>query len=194
MGDEEHLIKLMVQYQSGRPEAFEEFYRLVKPKLHQYLIVKSLDRTLAEDLLQETFLQIHRSRRTYLPGKPVNPWIFSIAHHVYLNDRRSRIKRKTREEAIEDHITDLPVPQNIETAVETDSLKKAMVGLPPEQRESILLHHYWGFSFREIGRILGIQTITAKLQAHRGLLKLRENLKLKTVTETKRNNNYLKGV
>ena len=189
MDDEDHLIELMVQYQAGREEAFEEFYSLVKPRLHRYLIVKSLDRQLAEELLQETFLQIHRSRRTYFPGRPVTPWIFSIAHHVYLNDRRSRTKRRTREEALEDHIIDLPVPSNIEAAVETDSLREAMAKLPPEQRESILLHHYWGFSFREIGRAVGIRTITAKLRAHRGLLKLREYLKLNKVTENRRNNN-----
>ena len=84
----------------------------------------------------------------------------------------------------------MPVPSNLEAEVEIDDIKKAMVELPPEQRESILLHHYWGFSFREIGRTLGIQTITAKLRAHRGLLKLRENLGIKNqVTGNQRNAN-----
>jgi len=59
---------------------------------------------LAEELLQETFLQIHRSRRTYLPGRPVTPWIFSIAHHVYLGDRRARIKKAGRDLSIEDKL------------------------------------------------------------------------------------------
>jgi RNA polymerase sigma-70 factor (ECF subfamily) len=190
MYDEERLVDLMVQYQAGHIEAFEEFYRIVKPRLDKFLTVKTLNRPLTEELLQETFLQIHRSRQTYYPGRPVTPWIFSIAHHVYLNDRRSRIKRISREEAIEDHIADLPVPSNLEAEVEIEGLKKAMVELPPEQRESILLHHYWGFSFREIGRTLGIQTITAKLRAHRGLLKLRENLGIKNqVTGNQRNAN-----
>jgi len=190
VGNGEHLIRLMVRYQTGSTEAFEDFYRIVKSTLYKFLIVKSLDRQVAEDLLQETFLQIHRSRQTYIPGRPVMPWIFSIAHHVYLNDRRSRIKRRTREQPIEDHISDLPVPSHLEAAVEIGGLKKALTELPPEQRESILLHHYWGFSFREIGRALGIQTITAKLRAHRGLLKLRENLGLKNqVTGNRINSN-----
>jgi RNA polymerase sigma-70 factor (ECF subfamily) len=183
LSDEIHLIDLMIRYQAGDPEAFDEFYRQVNSKLLKFLIIKCLDRQLAEDLLQETFLQIHRSRRTYLPGKPVTPWIFSIAHHVFLSDRRSRIRRKTREEGIEDHLEDFPVPTDIEATVEMDLLKGALALLSTEQRESLLLHHYWGFSFREIAGTLGIRTVTAKLRAHRGLNKLRKHLNIGDVTK-----------
>jgi RNA polymerase sigma-70 factor (ECF subfamily) len=182
MNDEEKLMDLMIRYQAGQAEAFDELYRLVKPKLLSFLIVKSLDAQLAEELLQETFLQIHRSRRTYLPGKPVSPWLFSIAHHVFLSDRRTRVKRKKREESIENCLRDFPVPSDIETGVDMVNLRNALAGLPPEQRESVLMHHYWGFSFREIGGALGILAVTAKLRAHRGLIKLREYLKAPEVT------------
>jgi RNA polymerase sigma-70 factor (ECF subfamily) len=182
--EEQHLIKLMIHYQAGQVEAFEEFYRLVKPKLYQYLLINSLDRQWAEELLQDTFFQIHRSRRTYIPGKPVTPWIFAIAHYVYLNDRKVRIRRGSREEPIENHLFDLPVPAEIEAAVEVGSIKNALAKLLPAQREAVLLHHYWGFSFKEIGATLGIRAGTAKLRAHRGLQKLREHLKLHVVTQT----------
>jgi RNA polymerase sigma-70 factor (ECF subfamily) len=183
MSNEDRLIELMVRYQAGSKEAFEELYGLIKPKLYQYLIVKCLDRSRAEDLLQETFLQIHRSRRTYLPGKPVAPWIFSIAHYVFLNDRRARVRRSHRETSIENHMGDFPIPPGIETTVEVDGIRGALARLSEEQREAVLLHHYWGLSFKEIGETLGIRTVTAKLRAHRGLLKLREELKMHTVTE-----------
>ena len=173
----------MVQYQAGQADSFEEFYRLVKPGLYRYLLVKTLDRPLAEELLQETFLQIHRSRRTYLPGRPVTPWIFSIAHHVYLADRRARIKKAGRDLSIEDHLADFPVPSNIEASAEVEGLRDALARLSHEYRESLLLHHYWGFSFREIGATLGIRAGTAKLRAHRGLQKLREYLSVGKVTK-----------
>jgi RNA polymerase sigma-70 factor (ECF subfamily) len=185
MDNEERLIELMVHYQAGRIEAFEELYGLIKPKLYKYLIVKCLNRLLAEDLLQETFLQMHRSRRTYLPGKPVTPWVFSIAHYVFLNDRRARVRRSYREESIETHLGDFPIPPGFESVVEVDGIRNALACLSSEQREAMLLHHYWGFSFREIGATLGIRAVTAKLRAHRGLSKLRENLNLHKVTETK---------
>jgi RNA polymerase sigma-70 factor (ECF subfamily) len=189
MSDEERLITLMVQYQSGQADAFEEFYRLVKPGLCQYLIIKSMDRQWAEELLQETFLQIHRSRHTYLPGKPVNPWIFSIAHYVYLSARRARIRRSIREESIENHLSDFPVPPDIETSVDAGNIRVALAGLAPEHREAVLLHHYWGFSFQEIGAILGIRAGTAKLRAYRGLLKLREQLNMTNVTPKREEDN-----
>ncbi len=193
MEDEKNLIELMIGYQAGKQEAFDAFYHQVRSKLSRYLIVKCLDRQWAEELLQETFLQIHRSRRTYLPGKPVLPWIFSIAHHVFLSDRRSRMKRRAREEAIEDHLVEFPVPQNIESKAEMDLLKGALAELPPEQRESLILHHYWGFTFREIGATLGTRTVTAKLRAHRGLKKLRTLLNIKDVTGDRERTNILTG-
>ena len=183
MNSEEQLVNLMVQYQAGRADSFEELYRLVKPGLYRYLLVKTLDRQLSEELLQETFLQIHRSRRTYLPGRPVTPWIFSIARHVYLTDRRARIKKGNRDLSIENHISDFPVPSNIEASAEIEGLRDALARLSHEHRESLLLHHYWGFSFREIGATLGIRAGTAKLRAHRGLQKLREHLNLEKVTK-----------
>ncbi len=184
MRDEERLIKLMIAYQAGEAEAFEELYRLAKPGLYHYLIIKTLDRQLAEELLQETFLQIHKARRTYIPRKPVTPWIYAIARHVYLSDRRSRVKRSYREESIENRSSDFPIPPGVDTVVEADNVWNALAALPPEQREAVLLHHYWGLSFKEIGATLGVRAGTAKLRAHRGLSKLRDHLSASCVTET----------
>ena len=93
------------------------------------------------------------------------------------------MKRRKREEDLEDHLGDFPVPPDIESAAELDLIKDALAQLPSEQRESLLLHHFWGFSFREIASTLGIRTVTAKLRAYRGLKKLREYLHIGDVTE-----------
>ena len=182
MDDEKRLMACMSGYQGGRIEAFDDLYTMVRPKLFRFLIAKCLDRQLAEELLQETFLQIHKSRRTYIPGKPVTPWLFAIAHHVFLSDRRSRVRWTRRVESIEDHPRDFSEPSRVETDAEIDLVKRALGQLPPEQRESLLLHYDWGFSFREIGGILGIRTVTAKLRSYRGLKKLRIQLKTEDVT------------
>lgn len=182
MDDEKHLMMCMVRYQEGKIAAFDDLYRMVRPKLFRFLIAKCLDGQLAEELLQETFLQIHRSRRTYIPGRPVTPWLFSIAHHVFLYNRRSRLRRAGREESLEDHPGDFPAPSKAETDAEMDVVRRALRQLPAEQRESLLLHYHWGFSYREIGSTLGIRTVTAKLRAHRGLKKLRTYLNTENVT------------
>jgi RNA polymerase sigma-70 factor (ECF subfamily) len=183
VNDENKLIDLMIGYQAGRMDAFEELYALTKPMLRRFLILKCMNRLRAEELLQETFLQIHRSRHTYLPEKPVTPWIFAIAHHVFTNDRRANRRREAREESIEDHSADLPVPPDMEAAVEASELRKALAHLPEDQREAMVLHYYWGFNFRDIGAILGIGAGTAKLRSFRGLIKARQYLSPPSVTK-----------
>ncbi len=172
----------MTAYQAGDVRAFEELYHLLGPRLYRYLIVKTLDRTWAEELLQETFLQIHRSRRTYLPRRPVSPWAFAIARHVFLMASRSRWRRRSREEPLEDESPDLPVPPEADGWAELSQVWRALRELPPDQREALIMHHYYGLSFREIGGVLGIRAGTAKLRAHRGLLRLRQWLEPDSVT------------
>jgi RNA polymerase sigma-70 factor (ECF subfamily) len=91
--DEGDLPALMMAYQAGELSAFERLYERLAPPLRQYLRSLTFDPATAEDLLQEAFLQIHRSRRSYRPPKPVMPWAFSIARNVYRMNRRSAGRR-----------------------------------------------------------------------------------------------------
>ena len=83
----------MSAYQAGSIEAFERLYVTLAPSLLGYLSSLVRDRSDAQDLLQEAFLQIHRSRHTYRPDLPVKPWVFAIARHMWLMDRRTRSRR-----------------------------------------------------------------------------------------------------
>jgi RNA polymerase sigma-70 factor (ECF subfamily) len=172
--EEERLAKLMVDYQDGRFAAFEELYGLLKPKLFQYLVSQTLDKSRAEDLLQETFLQVHRSRHTYLPGRSVAPWAFGIARHVYLMYLRSKTRRMARESQPELELPEIPVPPEVEGLADREIVRSALAKIPSLQREALLMHHVWGLSFKEIGAILGIRSGTAKLRSHRGLIGIRE--------------------
>ena len=86
---ERELCALMEGYLDGRIEAFDGLYAALSGRIRGYLLSQCRDAALADDLLQDTFMQIHRSRRTYEPGRPVTPWVFAIARHVYLMKRRS---------------------------------------------------------------------------------------------------------
>ncbi len=72
IGDE-GLLEAMVAYQRGDMEAFETLYAALRGALTGYLRALSRDRAVAEDLLQETFLQLHKVRHTYQPPRPVKP-------------------------------------------------------------------------------------------------------------------------
>jgi RNA polymerase sigma-70 factor, ECF subfamily len=171
-GELRQLIALMSAYQAGSIQAFEDLYAALAPALLAYLTALTRDRSHAQDLLQETFLQLHKSRRAYRAGLPVRPWIFAIARHVWLMDRRSRSRRPQA-----DHeLPDLPVPADVSGLADRERLRHAMTAVLPDRREALLLHHLWGFSFAEIGQLLGIRADAAKLRSSRGMADLRRLL------------------
>jgi RNA polymerase sigma-70 factor (ECF subfamily) len=180
--EEERLIELMLAYQAGRIEAFESLYKHLKPTLYQYLLYKTLNQTLAEDLLQESFLQLHRSRRTYLPGKPVLPWALAIARNVCRMEWRSRRRRETHETSEEPSLPEAASMMDLDRLADRQFLREALARLTADQREIILMHHALGLSFQEIAGILGILRTTAKLRAHRAIKRLREILGVSNVT------------
>lgn len=169
----DRLAAAMASYQQGSLEAFEYIYGSLSRDLRKYLLSLTLSAPLAEDLLQETFLQIHRSRGTYLHPRPVRPWAFGIARNVYLMDRRAWRRKRSLENAGEDLLLELGLPAAVEKLADRDLVRRSFGCLSPDQQEPLLLHHVWGFSFREIGGMLGIREGTAKVRAHRALEKLR---------------------
>lgn len=173
---ERELDDLMVAYQGGDFAAFEELYRWLAPKLRGYLSSLTWRASATEDLLQEAFLQMHRSRRTYLPGRPVVPWAFAVARHVYLMHRRDLARRSKHEDTSADGVPDLPVPPAVESLGTREAVVLALRELAQDGREALLLHHVWGFSFGEIGALLGIREVTARVRTHRAVSALKELL------------------
>lgn len=179
---ENQLIDLMVAYQSGEVEAFDSLYKHLQPALFQYLLYKTFNPSLSEDLLQESFLQLHRSRRTYLPGKPVLPWALAIARNVCLMEGRSRRRREKYETGEATALPDTAMTGEFDKLADRETLRRAFSLLAAEQREILLMHHAWGLSFAEIAGILGILRTTAKLRAHRAIKALRKILGVSNVT------------
>lgn len=97
------LPALMAAYQAGAIEAFDALYEYLAPSLLHYLAAATRDRAHAQDLLQETFLQIHRSRRACRTGLPVRPWVFAIARHVALMDAGSSSADPSRSSLLGSH-------------------------------------------------------------------------------------------
>ena len=173
---DERLVELMSAYQQGELEAFEELFQLLSVPIRNYLASLSRSIDLADDLLQETFFQVHRSRHTYSPLRPLRPWVYGIARHVYLMDRRSRGRKAKHETLAREDLPELPVGSLAEDLPVTDELMRALAQLPEDRREAVVLHHLQGFTFKEIGGMLGISGRAAKLRSFRGIQKLRDIL------------------
>jgi RNA polymerase sigma-70 factor, ECF subfamily len=172
MNDPVDLERLMCRYQAGEIEAFDELYACLATPLFQYLASLSRDGVHARDLLQDAFLQMHRARRSYRPGLPVRPWVFAIARHVWLMDRRTRLRRPVAGA----ELVDVPVPAEVEQLADRELLARSLAEVLPNRREALLLHHVWGFTFAEIAQLLGIHADAAKLRSSRGMADLRKKL------------------
>jgi RNA polymerase sigma-70 factor, ECF subfamily len=175
---EDELIALMARYLEGHIDAFDGLHDALAGRLRGYLLSLCRDVALADDLLQETFMQMHRSRRTYEPGRPVTPWVFAIARHVYLMNRRSAGRRLRFEERVAADVRSSDVPRDdLRALADADQVRRALRGVPADQREALLMHHVHGWSFADIAARLGIRINAAKTRAFRGMRKMREQLK-----------------
>lgn len=83
---------------------------MLAPQLLSFLTTLCRETAHAADLLQQTYLQVHRARRSFRPGLPLRPWAFAIARHVWLMDVRTRSRRPS---AVAE-VPDLPVPAAVE--------------------------------------------------------------------------------
>ena len=79
---EGQLTELMIAYQAGDLGAFEQLYAILAGEVTRYFSRLHRDRSVVNDLVQDLFLEVHRSRRTYTAPLPVRPWIFGIARNV----------------------------------------------------------------------------------------------------------------
>lgn len=162
----------MRDYQAGSLEAFSVIYAEVAPALRRYLLYLARRPDLAEDLLQETFLQMHRSRALYRTAYPVAPWLFGMARYVFLMNRRaSRRYAAVHDTAAEP--PEVPVPAEMERLATTDAVQRAVRALDVARSEPLLLHHVWGFSFNEIAGMLGITSGAARTRASRAMAEMR---------------------
>jgi RNA polymerase sigma-70 factor, ECF subfamily len=171
------LCRLMSGYLDGQLAAFEALYAVLAPRMRGYLLALCRDAVLADDLVQDTFMQLHRSRRTYEPGRPVTPWAFAIARHVFLMHRRSTFRRVrfegtlAAEAARSDYVAD-----GSRAFIDREAVQRALSDVPADQREAVVMHHLEGWSFAEIAARLGIRVNAAKTRAFRGMRKLKQQL------------------
>ena len=167
----------MVAYQAGDLDAFDRFYTALEPELRGFLRARCHDPQRVDDLLQETFLQLHRSRRGYLPGLPVRPWIYAIAKRVFLMHVRKVRRRESRETTELSTVPEPEAPLESDRLADRSELLSALRHVPPDSRRVFLLHHWRGLSFREIAARLGIAPGAAKLRSSRVGSRLRRLLR-----------------
>src|SRR6266853_6200808 len=96
-----NLDRWMERYQQADPEAPAALVGALSPALLRFFKSQVPSREQADDLLQETWLRIHRVRHTYRPGEPVLPWVYAIARRVRVDGYRRTRRISLHETAVE---------------------------------------------------------------------------------------------
>jgi RNA polymerase sigma-70 factor (ECF subfamily) len=168
--DDFELRTLMTQYQSADPAALDELVRRVSPPLLRYFSSSQFGRNDAEDMMQDCWMRIHRSRHTYRPSEPVMPWIYAIARHTRLDAYRKRRRLAAREVLV----ASVPDARHQEIPeVRQVDFERLVVTLPDAQREVLFMLKVSGMSLEEIARATASTVGAVKQKARRAYSTLR---------------------
>jgi RNA polymerase sigma-70 factor, ECF subfamily len=177
LADEE----VMQLVQSGNPRAFELLYDRHGGAAFSLAYRMVGNRVMAEDIIQEAFLSIWRSRQRYDQARgSVRTWVLGIVHNRAIDGlRRSFVhdrRRETMEGVEERH--EAPERTDVEAArrEEARSIRSALETLPDEQRRTIELAYFGGFSHSQIAELLNEPVGTVKGRMRLGLDKMRRQL------------------
>lgn len=171
----------MLAYAGGDRAAFVALFERWAPRIAATFMRSGMGRADADDLVQQTFLQLHRARLDFRPGAPLRPWLYTIA----LNLERQLLRRRRRkpESALADDASEPAAPgHDPDAGFVAQQVRAVVMALPDAQREVIMLHLFEGMSFREVGEVLGATQTAVKVRAHRAYGRLRELLERAGVT------------
>ena len=183
-------VRLMLEVRDDDAGAFEELMLRYQGRLVTVLGHLVGNRDQAEDLAQEVFLRVYRSRKTYVPGAKFATWLFTIANNVAANARRSRSRR--REITLEGRDSgpmgahpmetlaaassgQLPTRQ-VDKAEMRDIVHLAIEALSERQRMAVLLNKFEGMSYADIAQTMELTPQAVKSLLSRARCNLRDVL------------------
>jgi RNA polymerase sigma-70 factor (ECF subfamily) len=179
--DASALDDAMSRYADGDDGAFTELFEALAPRLHAFLRRLSGSDEVAGDLVQETFLRMHRARGSFARGGAVLPWAYAIARNCYVTFTRSFKTKLSRASVdIQDHEVPTGLDANAEetaSALERAAIvERTLSRMSEVNREAFILIRFEGQSVADAAQILGASESAVKLRAFRAYEQLREAL------------------
>ena len=145
---------------AGDLDAFTDLVRTSQPHVWRFLRHLLGDADLAADVMQETFVRVHRSLGTFRHESRFTTWLFRIARNAAIDEQR-RLARRRRATSLEDR----PSPEP-DGSLATE-LRAALMDLSPDLREPFVLIEVFGMRYREVGEVLGLPEGTVKSRVFR---------------------------
>jgi RNA polymerase sigma-70 factor (ECF subfamily) len=167
--------ELMDAYVAGDVRAFEALFRRTAGLVLGTMRRGWLDATECEDLAQEVFLRLHRARFDYQSGRPLRPWLMTIARNL----KRDHLRRVGRRAPLLDLEGREPGAEDdaVGRIEAREAVRAALERLPATLRVVVRAHWLEHRSFGQIAEALGISKSAAKVRAHRAYRALREHLR-----------------
>ena len=166
--------------QNGSKKAFDELIKEYADFIFHFLYDMTGHYEDAKDLTQDVFLRAYKHIHQYRGDAKFSTWLYRIAYNLGIDycRKRKRIKQVdivTNENEISQNLSGGRDPESHIGMGE--AIEKALQKLTHMQRTSVVLHHYQGFSMREVGDVLGCSESTARVHLFRALRHLRRLLK-----------------
>jgi len=195
----EHLVsaalsdeELLLEYRGhGNRPAFEELVHRYEKELYGYLRNYLGDPEMAEDVFQQTFLQIYLKCDQFEPERKLRPWLYAVATNQAIDHQRrfgrhrmaSLDRRMGKDDESETgafiELFDSPYRgpvEETESLEQADEIRRAVDDLPEQTRQVVLLVYFQGLKYREAAHALGIPVGTVKSRLHGAIQKLGEAL------------------
>jgi RNA polymerase sigma-70 factor (ECF subfamily) len=177
--------ELMLRVKDGDSLSFALLLEKHRSPVIRFLYRMVQDPAISEELAQEVFLRVYRSRASYEPTAKFTTWLFRIATHLALNWRRDR-RNERCQESLDLEPAEQPVRQIAdrrplveETLVRQaglDEIRRAVAALPDKQRAAVLMHKYEGMEYSQVAKVLGCSDSAVKSLLFRAYETLRVRL------------------
>lgn len=171
--ENEFIRQAMLGDTAALSQLLQQHYAFV----YKYLVKITLNPSLAEDLTQETMARCIEKIKLYNGTSKFSSWLITIATRLMIDQSRRRLwERKWQEKGQLQSLRQL----QWQTAHHTDDawpeVLDALADMPRESRIPLILKHYYGYTYEEIGGMLGIAEGTVKSRVHHALKQLRKEL------------------
>jgi RNA polymerase sigma-70 factor (ECF subfamily) len=168
-----HIQKLIKSAQQGDAEAFGEVYTKLFTPLYRYILSRSHDVELTNDLCQQTFLKFYEALPGYKPEKSPLAYLFTIARNLLINNYEKKTFATLDEGLLESYKDDSDPLEDAHVALLASSINDYLPELSEDEREVIRLYFFSELSYEEIATVLNKEEASLRKIKERALKKLR---------------------
>lgn len=172
--EQEEDIYLIQEAITGDDDAFTQLFQKHYSFLYKYLLKLTLNEETSSDLAQETMMKCYTNLASFKGEGKFSTWMISIASRLYIDTIRKKEREKKKANRLLHVLSRQLTFRSKSNGMEWSDTFSDFNQLPADTRTPILLRHYYGYTYEEIGAMLGIRTGTVKSRVHNGIKTLRK--------------------